>query len=39
VAVILRPMMLDAIILWLEIAVALGLVGMMIVLVAERWRR
>jgi hypothetical protein len=31
--------MLDAIILWLQIAMALGLVGMVIVMVAERWRR
>jgi hypothetical protein len=38
-AVILRPTMLDAIILWLEIAMALGRVGMVIVMVVERWRQ
>jgi hypothetical protein len=31
--------MLEAISLWLEIAVAFGLVVMVIVLVAQRWRR
>jgi hypothetical protein len=31
--------MLDAIILWLQIAMVLGLLGMVIFLVAQRWRK
>jgi hypothetical protein len=37
VAVILRPTMLDAILLWLEIAMVFGLVVIVIVLITQRW--
>jgi hypothetical protein len=36
---ILRPNMLDAILLWLDIAALLGFVVLAIILVARRWRR
>jgi hypothetical protein len=35
----LRPTVVDAILLWLEITVLLGLVTTVIVLVAQQWRK